>query len=155
MLTFTFYSKPMKHLRRILLVLALAILAAPACAHAQQNDSTAKGITAPKSAPDPDPNAFIPTDQDPEPDQQVLQANFLNSYPEEARKKGIEGKVEVNLLIDKSGNVKKAVVLHSDNEIFNEPALNAVRNTPFKPAMYKGEPIQVWVSLTIKYQFSR
>lgn len=72
-------------------------------------------------------------------------------YPELAKKAGIEGKVFVKVLVDKEGNPKKAVVIKSENEIFNQSAVNAAMKSKFTPAINKGEKIAVWIVLPFKY----
>lgn len=72
-------------------------------------------------------------------------------YPEEAKNAGIVGKVFVKVLVDKEGNPKKAVVIKSDNEIFNQPSIDATMKSKFSPAVNKGENIAVWIVLPYKF----
>jgi protein TonB len=74
-------------------------------------------------------------------------------YPEIARMAGIEGKVWVKVLVDKSGNVKDAVVVKGSgaNAGFEEAALEAAKQTKWKPAMQNKQPVAVWVSYEIKF----
>ena len=72
-------------------------------------------------------------------------------YPEEAKKNGVEGKVFVKLLVDKEGNAKKAVVIKSDNEVFNKSSVDAAMKSKFTPALNKGEKVSVWVVLPYKF----
>ncbi|MEW5843348.1 MAG: energy transducer TonB [Bacteroidota bacterium] len=73
-------------------------------------------------------------------------------YPKEAKEKGIEGKVYVKVLVDKEGNPKKAIVIRSDAEIFNQSAVDAAMKSKFTPAVNKGEKIAVWVVLPYKFK---
>ncbi len=66
-------------------------------------------------------------------------------YPKEALEKGLEGKVLVEAVIDENGNVIDARIKYSDNEIFNEAALAAMRKMKFKPAKRNGRPVKVRV----------
>jgi TonB family protein len=95
---------------------------------------------------DPDINAFIAVEKYPE-----VKESGEPVYPEEAKKNGIEGKVFVKVLIDKNGSAKKAVILKSDNEIFNNAAIDAAKSSKFSPAMQKGKPIAVWVVLPYRF----
>jgi len=52
-------------------------------------------------------------------------------YPELAKRAGIEGKVFVKILVDVNGIPKKADVLKSENEIFNQPAIDAAMKSKF------------------------
>ncbi len=72
-------------------------------------------------------------------------------YPELAKKAGIEGKVFVKILVDKDGTPKEAVVIKSENEIFNQPAVEAAMKSKFTPAINKGEAITVWIVLPYKF----
>ncbi|MDD8018594.1 MAG: TonB family protein [Bacteroidota bacterium] len=78
--------------------------------------------------------------------------NPAPSYPEEARKQKIEGMVWVKIWVDKKGSAHKAVVLKSDAEIFNQPSIDAAMKWKFSPAILKGEPVDVWVSIPFKFK---
>lgn len=73
-------------------------------------------------------------------------------YPEIARKAGIEGTVWVELWITKEGKVKKAVVVKSASEIFNQPTLDAAMQFVFTPAMMQNGPVAVWVTMPFHYR---
>ncbi len=79
----------------------------------------------------------------------------LPEYPELARKAGLEGKVIVEIIVGKDGHVKSARVLKSDNEIFNQAALNAVKHYVFKPAMQNDRPVSVRVIQPIVFSLER
>ncbi len=79
----------------------------------------------------------------------------LPEYPELARKAGLEGKVIVEFIVGKDGRVKSARVLKSDNEIFNQAALNAVKQYVFKPAMQNDRPVSVRVIQPIVFSLER
>ena len=95
---------------------------------------------------DPDINAFIQTEKFPE----MIEA-VTPVYPEEAKKNKINGKVYVKVLLDNEGNPKKAIVIKSDNEIFNQSAVDAAMKSKFTPAINNGEPIAVWIVLPYKF----
>ncbi len=73
-------------------------------------------------------------------------------YPELARKAGLEGKVIVEMIVGKNGRVESARVLKSDNEIFNQPALQAVKQYVYTPAMQNDKPVRVKVIQPIIFQ---
>lgn len=79
----------------------------------------------------------------------------LPEYPELARKAGLEGKVIIEIIVGKDGHVKSARVLKSDNEIFNQAALNAVKQYVFKPAMQNDRPVSVRVIQPIVFSLER
>lgn len=76
-------------------------------------------------------------------------------YPEEALKNGIEGRVWVKALVSKEGNVKKAVAVKSDNEIFNQSAIEAAMKYKFTPALQSGKPVALWVVMPFKFELGK
>lgn len=95
---------------------------------------------------EPPMDAFIPFQTPP-----AVVKRIEPIYPELARKAGIQGKIFVKVLIDKEGKIKKAVVLQGP-EIFHEPAIAAVMQWVFKPAIQHDRPIAVWMVIPINFQ---
>jgi len=75
-------------------------------------------------------------------------------YPELAMRAGLEGKVWVKIWVDKEGKAKQVVVLKSDAEIFNEPAVEAAKQFVFTPAYMNNGPVSVWVSVPFKFKLA-
>lgn len=75
-------------------------------------------------------------------------------YPELAMRAGLEGKVWVKIWVDKEGKVKQVVVMKSDAEIFNEPAVEAAKQFVFTPAYMNNGPVSVWVSVPFKFRLA-
>lgn len=98
---------------------------------------------------DPEPDKFIPVEKPPIPVKQVKPI-----YPEIARRAGVEGTVWVNILVDKQGKAKKAIIVKSDAEIFNEPAIEAALQWLFTPAMMNNGPVTVWVTVPFRFQLA-
>ena len=101
------------------------------------------------SEKEPDINEFVKVEKLPE----IVKA-AKPDYPEAAKKAGIEGKVFVKALIDKDGNPKKAIVIKSDAEIFNQSAVDATMKSKFTPAVNMGEKIAVWIVLPYRFSLS-
>lgn len=99
---------------------------------------------------DPDPSAFIPVEKQPVPVKQVQP-----EYPEIARRAGVEGTVWVKILVDKDGKAKKAIIMKSDAEVFNEPALQAALQFVFTPAMMNNGPVAVWAAVPFRFRLSK
>lgn len=99
---------------------------------------------------EPSPDAFIAVEKLPMPIKQVRP-----DYPDIARRAGIEGTVWVKILVDKEGRAKKAIVLKSDSEIFDEPALKAALQWVFAPAMMNSGPVTVWVAIPFRFQLNK
>ncbi len=76
------------------------------------------------------------------------------TYPERARKKGISGSVQLSLLVGVDGAVRDARVLQGDPPgVFDQAALEAVRQWRFQPAMYEGRPVSIRVTQTLRFGF--
>lgn len=99
---------------------------------------------------DPGINEFVKVEKLPE----MIEA-AKPDYPEAAKKAGIEAKVFVKVLVDKEGNPKKAIVIKSENEIFNQSAVDAAMKSKFTSAVNKGEKVAVWVVLPYRYTLGR
>ncbi len=64
------------------------------------------------------------------------------SYPRLARRRGIEGRVEVEFLINPQGRVEEETVIFSQPQgVFDEAALQAVRQWTFAPRYIEGSPV--------------
>ena len=96
------------------------------------------------------PPDFVPVEKNPVPIKQVQPA-----YPEIARRAGVEGTVWVKIWVDKEGKAKKADVIKSDAELFNEPAKNAAMQWLFTPAIMNNGPVAVWVSIPFKFKLNQ
>lgn len=73
------------------------------------------------------------------------------AYPQEARDKKIEGKVVLDILIDKEGRVRQATVVDGE-EIFRKGALEAIRKFLFRPASVDGGPVAVKIRYTLNFE---
>jgi TonB family protein len=72
-------------------------------------------------------------------------------YPEDAKKQGIEGKVHLKVLIGKDGIPKDARVIKSDASQLDSAALKSCMQWHFKPATYKGKPVEIWVVIPFNF----
>jgi protein TonB len=107
-------------------------------------------VTDIKVEDEPDINAFVPVEKEPQPVKRVSPP-----YPEIAKRAGVEGKVFIKALVDKEGKVKKAVIFKSDAEIFNQAALDAVSQWVFTPAVMNNGPVTVWVVVPFNFQLKK
>lgn len=96
---------------------------------------------------EPDINAFVAVEKLPIPIKQVKPM-----YPDIAQRSGMEGTVWVKILVDKEGNAKKAVIVKSDADIFDEPALRAALQWKFIPAIMNNGPVTVWVAIPFRFR---
>ncbi len=73
-------------------------------------------------------------------------------YPEEARRQGIEADVMTKVIVNKLGEVRRAFVVSSTDQQFNRSAMAAAMQWRFEPALKKGQPINVWVSIPFRFR---
>jgi protein TonB len=98
---------------------------------------------------DAPPADFVAVEKEP-----VVIKKVEPKYPELAMRAGLEGKVWVKIWVDKEGKAKQVVVLKSDAEIFNEPAIEAAKQFVFTPAYMNNGPVSVWVSVPFKFRLA-
>lgn len=83
-------------------------------------------------------------------------AQFLKDhikYPPKAAKKRIQGRVEVEFWVDKTGKVHDARVVDSVDKELDKEALRVCRLLPdFIPATVNGEPVEVLFKLPIRFK---
>lgn len=79
-----------------------------------------------------------------------LQQNV--TYPEMARKAGIEGRVTVQFIVNEEGQVENPRVVRGIGGGCDEEALQAVRQAEFEPGMQRGRPVRVQYSLSINFR---
>jgi TonB family protein len=71
-------------------------------------------------------------------------------YPEEARQKGLEGKVYVSFLINPEGSLEGVEVVKSSHEIFDPEAIRTVKAMDrWIPAKLKGEFVEFRYTIPI------
>jgi periplasmic protein TonB len=74
------------------------------------------------------------------------------AYPENARNKGWEGTVKLQILVSTEGRVEDVrVVASSGYAELDQAALRAVRAWRFSPALQKGTPVAAWATLPITF----
>jgi len=73
-------------------------------------------------------------------------------YPEALRRDGKSGVVLIQAIVNTDGSVGPAsVVRHSDAE-FDDSALAAVRQWRYEPAMLRGAPVRVYLTITVTFR---
>lgn len=106
-------------------------------------DDASGDIKVEEEGPPPD---FVPYEKEP----QIIKS-VKPTYPELAKRAGVEGTVVLKLWVDKEGKVRKAVVLRSDAALFEQPAIDAAIQFVFTPAMQHSGPVSVWVSIPFRF----
>ncbi|HET6372544.1 MAG TPA: energy transducer TonB [Candidatus Polarisedimenticolia bacterium] len=71
-------------------------------------------------------------------------------YPEEQKQEENEGKVVLEIVVNKTGDVEDERVLESNPE-FENAAIIAVRQWKYKPALKDGEPVKVYLTVIVEF----
>ena len=78
-----------------------------------------------------------------------IQENLI--YPKEAWEAGIEGRVFVQFIVDKDGQVKNAHIVRGIDPVLDQEALRVINSSPiWQPGKQRGKPVNV----QIVYPFS-
>ncbi|MBL0175954.1 MAG: TonB family protein [Ignavibacteria bacterium] len=93
------------------------------------------------------PADFVAYEQEPTAVKQVQP-----KYPDIALRAELEGTVYLKVWVTKEGKVKKAVILKSDAEVFNQAAQDAAMQWVFTPALQQKKPVDVWVAIPFRFR---
>ena len=73
-------------------------------------------------------------------------------YPQLALQAGIEGRVIVQFVIDREGNVVNPKVIRGIGGGCDEEALRAIKLAKFKPGMQRGRPVSVMYTIPVTFR---
>lgn len=104
---------------------------------------------------DDDPAYFLNPEVMPEPIGGMNTIYKKLVYPEEAKKKKIEGTVKVLAFIEKDGEVSNASVVEGIGYGCDEVARLAVYYTRFKPGLMKGKRVKVQMTIPVEFKLNR
>ena len=76
-------------------------------------------------------------------------------YPELALKAGIEGRVVIQFVIDKEGNIKDPVVVRGIGGGCDEEAIRALQASKFRPGYQRGIPVSVRYTVPISFKINK
>jgi periplasmic protein TonB len=96
----------------------------------------------------PSPEEFVPVEI---PAEMIYEE--VPEYPRLARSANMEAVVWVKALVDKNGDVKKAMIYKSSGSKagFDEAAVAAAYKCKFKPAIQNNRPVAVWVAYQVEF----
>ena len=80
--------------------------------------------------------------------------SMMPEYSAAAKQSGIEGTVFVQAYINKNGEVKSAKIIRGLHADLDSAAVRAVYSTRFQPAMQKGNPVGVWVTIPFRFKLN-
>lgn len=102
--------------------------------------------------PEPEPEIFVIVEEMPELIGGLASIQSRITYPEIAKKAGVEGRVFVQFVVDERGNVIDPVVTRGIGAGCDEEAIRAVREAKFKPGKQRGKAVSVKMSLPITFK---
>ena len=77
-------------------------------------------------------------------------------YPPAAMENKLEGKVTLEEIIDEHGNIEATRILQSSNPVFNQAALDAVRNYQYEPpTTADGQAVPIFNVVTVEFALPR
>lgn len=83
---------------------------------------------------------------------------YLNKsiqYPANAQKNGTQGRVSVQFVVNKDGNISDVKVIRSVDEDLDKEALRVMSSMPkWKPGMQKGKPVRVRYTVPVIFRLS-
>ena len=94
-----------------------------------------------------EPDTFTPVEKPP-----VPVVDPAPQYPEIPLRAGIEGTVWLRIWVKKEGKTKKAEVVKTDSELFNQAAIDAAMKWVFTPAVMNNGLVAVWVTIPFKFK---
>ena len=81
-----------------------------------------------------------------------LLAEVKPDYPDAARRRGLEGQVEMEIVVRRDGSVGDVRILKGLSSELNDRAAQAVRQWRFAPARRQGEPVDVIVEVSVEFR---
>jgi protein TonB len=75
------------------------------------------------------------------------------SYPKRARRKGYEGTVVLEVLVNRNGKVDDLRILASSGyAILDRSAVKSVKTWSFKPAKKGNDTVDMWVQVPVRFK---
>lgn len=81
----------------------------------------------------------------------TLESEIRIPYPLSAKKKGVEGAVLMDLLIDASGSVREVKLVNGPDADLSDAAVKAAKDFRFKPALVQANPVAVRIRYSYKF----
>lgn len=119
-------------------------------AEVKAGNTVAKEVDQLKLDPNDDSSLPIPIDDYLVTQMPKIKKEVRATYPDEAKKNGIEGPVIMEILIDKDGRVREVILISGPGFGLNEAAVAALKEFEFSPAKVEDQ----FVSVKIKYKYT-
>lgn len=83
----------------------------------------------------------------------AVTARIPPTYPFLARRRGVEGAVQVRFLVTKEGRVQHLEIIKAQPQgVFEEAVLSSVRRWRFRPGVKDSQAVDTWVETTIRFE---
>jgi len=76
-------------------------------------------------------------------------------YPKKARRKGVSGRVYLQLIVDKNGDVQNPKVIRGIGSGCDDAAIDAIKKVSFTPGKLNGEIVKVKYSLPVTFKIQK
>ena len=76
------------------------------------------------------------------------------SYPEVCREQAIEGKVIVEILVDRKGRIRKHEIIESPSEELSKAVIDAVPTLEFTPAISGGKAVSSKILIPVNFKLT-
>lgn len=74
-------------------------------------------------------------------------------YPEQAMKKGIQGRVAVSFIVEKDGSISNVKPVLSVHTLLDKEAVRVVKSMPkWSPGKHNGKPVRVRFNLPVMFK---
>lgn len=76
-------------------------------------------------------------------------------YPEQAMKKGIQGRVAVSFIVEKDGSISNVRPVHSVHPLLDKEAVRVVKSMPkWSPGKQNGKPVRVRFNVPVMFKLN-
>jgi len=101
---------------------------------------------------EPEPEIFVIVEEPPELIGGLKGLQSKITYPEIAKKAGVEGRVFLQFIVDEQGNVTSPEVTRGIGAGCDEEAIKAILKAKFKPGKQRGKAVKVKMSLPVTFK---
>jgi protein TonB len=108
--------------------------------------------TATTNDENPEDEIFVAVEQQPKLIGGMQAVREAIDYPDLAEKTGIEGRVFVEFVVDKEGNVQNPTVVRGVHELLDKEALRVAKKMKFHPGKQRGDPVKVRFTLPVTFK---
>ena len=137
-------------------VLAIALAAICSTGYTQNNDSSVSDTTRPRtSLPEEDTTIRIIENMPEFPCGEVGLRKYLEEntiYPEEAKNKGLEGKVFVSFVVSETGDIENVKVSRGIDPLLDKEAIRVVQSIPkeiLPKTVQHGKPVRMAYTIAV------